>query len=117
MNTISVTAAYDFSNEQSALIAKAFTDSNVIPGIESIYVYHISNQFRSYGHWKLSVTVEVDGKRLELSHITTDSMMIDDWSNDGGLNLDTLVSAFDSVISANEYEIADALMEEEETEE
>lgn len=112
-NTTTVTAAYDFSQEQIAGILKAFTDSNVIPVVKSIYVYHVSKQMTGYGHWKLSVTVEIDGEKFELSNETTDSMMIDSWSEDGELNLDTLVSAFDSVITANEYEIQEAFIADE----
>lgn len=114
MKNSTVSANYNFTAEQEAGILKAFTDSNVIPGIETINVRSIQKQMTGYGHWKITVSVELDGTELTLTAITTDSVMIDEWNDeDGNYNLDTLVNAFDSVITENEYEIADALIADE----
>lgn len=72
------------------------TITTIIPGIDiatfdeylpfedkKVWVYDISKQFKSYGHWTLYLDIEIDGKRHELKCLTTDSMMIDDWHEGG----------------------------------
>ena len=46
----------------------------------TVYVWNVSKIKTGYGHWKVTTDVEVGGKRLNLSIITTDSVAIDQWT-------------------------------------
>lgn len=48
----------------------------------TVWVWYISKQQTGYGHWRLTLEIEVNGSKHNLTHITTDSQMIDDWNSD-----------------------------------
>ena len=46
---------------------------------KEVWIWSISKSFRSYGHWALTLDIEVNGRKKTLTAITTNSLMVDYW--------------------------------------
>ncbi len=49
-----------------------------------VTLWHLSVTKTGYGHWKVSVELELNERKLTITHTTTDSMSIDDYNSEEG---------------------------------
>lgn len=46
----------------------------------AVWIWHVTHQFVSYGHWRVILDMDIDDKKIVLSSLCTDSIMIDYWA-------------------------------------
>jgi hypothetical protein len=69
---------------------------------KEVWIWHISKTFRSYGHWTLTLDIEVEGRRKTITAITTNSQMIDNWDGSDENDHVGKLSAINEVLGDNE---------------
>jgi len=85
----------------------------------SISLWNVATSFTGYGHWKITVELELifgkEKKKLVLTHTTTDSRAIDNRndSDDDGRKSEGYLSLFSECVNANEDKVYEALDVEE----
>lgn len=104
--TNSITTSYNGMEVESIDNALPFEGKNV-------YVKEISKRQTGYGHWKITLRMDVNDKELSLNMTTTDSQGIDKWSDEDGYNMETLSGFACRVIENNESEIEEFIQEAE----
>ena len=78
----------------------------------NISVWHLQKSFKSYGHWTLELELEINGKKLEVKTITTNSELIDDWNNeDDGLDYNPKLAAIEDIVNDCEHEIIEFIID------
>ena len=81
----------------------------------SVSLWNVSTALTGYGHWKITVELELafggEKKKLVLTHTTTDSDAIDDCKNsdDDNRKAEGYLTLFSSCVNANEDEVYEAL--------
>lgn len=89
---------------------------NQLDGMEvSVTLWHMAISKTGYGHWRVSVELELNYQKLAVSHTTTDSMSIDNYNSDedeiDGDGDNRKIQGFSSLLSgcinANEEKIID----------
>lgn len=83
---------------------------------KEVWIWSVSKLFRSYGHWTLTVDVEVEGRRSTLTKVTTNSQMIDNWHESDDEDYVGMLAAVNEVLDDNEERLLE-LAEPEITEE
>lgn len=90
---------------------------------KEVWIWSIENRMTGYGHWRLSLEIEINGDRHTLATTTTDSLMIDYWDGldgeDHGILDDDYVGKFDAietVLKGNEERLLELAETDEETE-
>lgn len=89
---------------------------------KEVWVWSITKLFRNYGHWTLSVDIEVAGRRNTLTTVTTSSLMIDYWEGLDGEKHNMIdddyvgkLAAINEVLNDNEKRLLE-MVEKPETE-
>lgn len=75
MNTVSISAGYKGLSEEQVNEVLPFTG-------RTVSIDHIQYPKTGYGHWQLVLDITVDGESIKLKKTTTDSVMIDNMSDD-----------------------------------
>lgn len=75
---------------------------------KKVWLWNVSKTETGYGHWKIAVELEIDGEKIELTHTTTNSRLIDAWKDDAGeVNQSTITTVIDMTLSANDNKMVE----------
>ncbi len=108
-------SAYRLSDSVIQDALNPLTEEDYTP---EIYFRDIRFSFTGYGHWRVTIEIDIDGRECEWSTVTTDSMAIDDANDDDDdRRREGYLSLFNVVISDNEESIIEYLQGKEEEEE
>lgn len=89
-----MTNTINLPNDLSSLNVDAIDSMLPFDG-KDVWIWYVSKEFKSHGHWTLTVSIEVAGANKKLKAITTNSELIDNWD-------DSLQQAVEIVLGANE---------------
>ena len=74
----------------------------------SVSLWDVSTQMTGYGHWKITVKLEINGSELILTSTTTDSEAIDNIRDDDSKS-EGYIILFGQCLNANEDEVYEML--------
>lgn len=81
---------------------------------KAVWIWHVTHKKISYGHWRIILDIDIDDKKIILSRITTNSVMIGYWVGADESEPDTILKDYIGRVAAIEYIIRnneDTLME------